>query len=83
MGQYGPKNTSFLRGWQRSSEHGTVDFDANYPGHYRLRTTHTHVVVRENNGHAAHVGMLYFDDKLDEVIQVVVSILALETEMLT
>ncbi|KAF2275780.1 aromatic compound dioxygenase [Westerdykella ornata] len=70
LGEYGPEPTSFLRGCQRSSVRGTVDFDTIFPSHYPGRSTHVHVLVRpENQKKVAHVGMLYFPDDLREAIE--------------
>ncbi|KAF2747452.1 aromatic compound dioxygenase [Sporormia fimetaria CBS 119925] len=70
MGQYSTTNTSFLRGYQRTSTQGTVDFETNYPGHYPGRATHIHLVIRPSpNNRVVHTGMLYFDDKLTEEVE--------------
>ncbi|KAH7120024.1 Intradiol ring-cleavage dioxygenase [Dendryphion nanum] len=69
-GNYDPKVTGFLRGWQPSSYQGTVDFDSIFPGHYGGRATHIHVVVRpDQQRHVAHVGMLYFDQQLRDAVE--------------
>jgi protocatechuate 3,4-dioxygenase beta subunit len=70
-GDYDSNRNGFLRGWQPTSPHGTVDFDTNFPGHYSYRASHIHVVVRiPNQQRVAHVGQIYFDQWLRDQLEV-------------
>ncbi|KAL2152736.1 hypothetical protein VTH82DRAFT_5921 [Thermothelomyces myriococcoides] len=63
-----------LRGVQPVDDHGIASFDSLFPGHYDGRASHIHAIVylgatkEPNNtitgGRAAHVGQIYFDQKL-------------------
>jgi protocatechuate 3,4-dioxygenase beta subunit len=69
-GQYSLTKGGFLRGWQPTSKHGTVEFDTNFPGHYTDRATHIHTVVRApNEQRVAHFGQIYFDQWLRDVLE--------------
>ncbi|KAF2009314.1 aromatic compound dioxygenase [Aaosphaeria arxii CBS 175.79] len=70
IGQYDPKVDGALRGWQPTSKHGTVDFDTIFPGHYPGRASHIHVSVRPDNKPMAHVGQIYFEQRLRDYIEV-------------
>ena len=71
VGVYSDKVDGFLRGWQPSSVHGTVDFDTIFPGHYTRRTTHIHITVHPpKESRYSHFGMVYFDDELITEIEV-------------
>jgi protocatechuate 3,4-dioxygenase beta subunit len=69
----------FLRGIQLTDADGVAEFITIYPGWYRGRTVHIHLMVHvggEGNGtfydggHIAHIGQLFFDDAVsDEVFQ--------------
>ncbi|KAF2110485.1 Intradiol ring-cleavage dioxygenase [Lophiotrema nucula] len=60
----------FLRGWQPTSVHGTVDYDTIFPGHYAGRATHIHTAVKPyDQSHIAHFGMLYFDQSLISTVE--------------
>jgi hypothetical protein len=70
-GQYSSAKGGFLRAWQPTSKHGTVEFDTNMPGHYFGRATHIHTVVRApNEQRVAHFGQIYFDQWLRNVVEV-------------
>jgi protocatechuate 3,4-dioxygenase beta subunit len=67
-GNAGPtdKNT-FLRGIQRTNARGVATFQTIYPGWYRGRTVHIHVIVHLGGvvvGHIVHTGQLFFSDAL-------------------
>jgi protocatechuate 3,4-dioxygenase beta subunit len=60
---------TFLRGIQFTDARGVVQFQTIYPGWYRGRTTHIHVMVHVG-GNVVHTGQLYFADSLtDKVYQ--------------
>ncbi|KAF1970496.1 putative extracellular dioxygenase [Bimuria novae-zelandiae CBS 107.79] len=71
-------NTAF-RGIQQTDDDGVVTFDTLFPGHYTNRTTHIHVLthidatVLPNNtvagGTISHVGQLYFDQSLIDLVE--------------
>ncbi|KAH3949166.1 hypothetical protein HBH98_016870 [Parastagonospora nodorum] len=69
MGEYSSTMNGYLRGWQPSSKHGTVDFDTIFPGHYSGRASHIHIVVRAlDEKRVIQFGMIYFDQDIrDEV----------------
>jgi protocatechuate 3,4-dioxygenase beta subunit len=69
-GNGGPTDKdTFLRGIQYTDAHGRVQFQTIYPGWYRGRTTHIHVMVHVG-GNIVHTGQLYFADSLtDKVYQ--------------
>jgi protocatechuate 3,4-dioxygenase beta subunit len=65
---------TFLRGIQMTDDGGFVEFDTIYPGWYRGRTVHIHMMVSvggtAEGGHVAHTGQLFFDDTTsDEVFR--------------
>jgi len=61
-GDYSLVMGGYLRGWQRTSAQGTVDFDTNFPGHYYGRTTHLHLTVRvPGSRRYVNAGQIYFD----------------------
>jgi protocatechuate 3,4-dioxygenase beta subunit len=71
MGDYSPKADGYLRGWQPTSRHGTVDSDTNFPGHYKDRASHIHVVVRAlHEKRVVNFGQIYFDQKLRDEVEV-------------
>jgi protocatechuate 3,4-dioxygenase beta subunit len=71
LGSYSETNTSWLRGWQLSSNWGTVDFDTIFPGNYGGRNVHTHVAVRApGDKRIVHSGQLFFDEYPREWISV-------------
>jgi protocatechuate 3,4-dioxygenase beta subunit len=67
---------TFLRGIQMTDEEGFVEFDTIYPGWYRGRTVHIHMMVgvggtaeqTYEGGHIAHTGQLFFDDDLSDKV---------------
>jgi protocatechuate 3,4-dioxygenase beta subunit len=70
---------SWLRGAQKTTTDGVVQFGTLFPGHYTGRTTHTHVMVHANavalaNGTikdttASHVGQFFFDQDLITLVE--------------
>ncbi|KHN94900.1 Intradiol ring-cleavage dioxygenase, core [Metarhizium album ARSEF 1941] len=72
------KNT-FLRGVQKTDDDGVVKFSTVFPGHYKGRTIHIHVMLHPNakpypdgtiiDHTAAYVGQMYFDQKLINSIE--------------
>ena len=52
---------TFLRGTQLTDANGQVTFETLYPGWYRGRTVHIHVMVHVS-GSIVHTGQLFFDD---------------------
>ncbi|KAH7402891.1 Intradiol ring-cleavage dioxygenase [Pyrenochaeta sp. MPI-SDFR-AT-0127] len=70
VGAYSGVKTGYLRGWQPTSPHGTVDFDSIFPGHYLGRASHIHVAVRAvKEKRVAHIGQIYFDQWLRNAIE--------------
>lgn len=67
-GNAGPTDKStFLRGIQRTNAQGLATFQTIYPGWYRGRTVHIHVIVHLGGvvvGHIVHTGQLFFSDAL-------------------
>ena len=61
----------YLRGWQPTSNQGTVDFDTNFPGHYIDRASHIHVVVRAaHEKRVVSLGQIYFDQNIRDAVEV-------------
>ncbi|KAK3988942.1 Intradiol ring-cleavage dioxygenase [Cladorrhinum sp. PSN332] len=71
---------SWLRGAQKTSTDGVVEFGTIFPGHYTGRTTHIHTLVHTTkavanaNGtlsdvSAAHVGQFFFDQSLITIVE--------------
>ncbi len=67
-GNSGPTDKrTFLRGIQRTNARGLASFLTVYPGWYRGRTVHIHVMVHLGGvvvGHIVHTGQLFFSDTL-------------------
>lgn len=67
-GNAGPTDKrTFLRGIQRTNARGLASFETIYPGWYRGRTVHIHVMVHLGGvvvGHIVHTGQLFFSDAL-------------------
>lgn len=67
-GNAGPTDKrTFLRGIQRTNARGLAAFKTIYPGWYRGRTVHIHVMVHLGGvvvGHIVHTGQLFFSDDL-------------------
>jgi protocatechuate 3,4-dioxygenase beta subunit len=67
-GNAGPTDKrTFLRGIQRTNARGLATFQTIYPGWYRGRTVHIHVMVHLGGvvvGHIVHTGQLFFSDAL-------------------
>jgi protocatechuate 3,4-dioxygenase beta subunit len=67
-GNAGPTDKrTFLRGIQRTNARGLATFQTVYPGWYRGRTVHIHVMVHLGGvvvGHVVHTGQLFFSDAL-------------------
>ena len=67
---------TFLRGIQLTDEEGFVEFDTIYPGWYRGRTIHIHMMVAVEGtaeqtyegGHIAYTGQLFFDDAISDTV---------------
>lgn len=57
----------FLRGVQRTNAKGVATFRTIYPGWYRGRTVHVHVLVHVG-GNVVHTGQLYFPDAVTDAI---------------
>jgi len=57
----------FLRGIQRTDAKGVALFRTIYPGWYRGRTVHVHVMVHLG-GNVVHTGQLYFPDALTDTV---------------
>lgn len=71
LGMYSSVKTGYLRGWQSTTFHGTVEFDTNFPGHYIDRASHVHIAVRAlKEKRVAHIGQIYFDQWLRNAVEV-------------
>jgi protocatechuate 3,4-dioxygenase beta subunit len=63
-----PNNSRrFLRGHQKSDSNGRVLFDTVYPGWYRGRTPHIHLMVHVG-GSVVHTGQLFFPDRTSDAV---------------
>ncbi len=75
----GGLNSTWFRGGQVTDTDGVVDFDTKFPGHYRGRATHIHVLtVKEatvltnqtwDGGVATHIGQFFFDQSLVTAVE--------------
>lgn len=63
----GTEDDRFLRGIQRTDEKGVALFRTIYPGWYRGRTVHIHVMVHIG-GNVVHTGQLYFVDAVTDAV---------------
>ena len=63
----GTEDERFLRGIQRTDAKGLALFRTIYPGWYRGRTVHIHVMVHVG-GNVVHTGQLYFSDTVTDVV---------------
>jgi protocatechuate 3,4-dioxygenase beta subunit len=61
------ENARFLRGIQRADAKGLALFKTIYPGWYRGRTVHIHVMVHIG-GNVVHTGQLHFPDTLTDTV---------------
>ena len=59
--------STFLRGVQMTNAAGQVAFTTVYPGWYRGRTVHIHVLVNVG-AKAVHVGQVFFDDTFTDSV---------------
>ncbi|KAF5616054.1 extracellular dioxygenase [Fusarium sp. NRRL 25303] len=76
-------DTTFFRGIQTTDDLGVVSFDTKFPGHYPLRATHVHILVHQNatllpnntlqlnSGNISHVGQIFFDQDLINLVDTV------------
>ncbi|RMJ23509.1 Extracellular dioxygenase [Aspergillus sp. HF37] len=75
---------TFLRGLQKTDRTGVAQIQTIFPGHYRGRATHIHVIAHSINNtetnanntltglytaHAGHVGQLFFDQSLISAVE--------------
>ncbi|EMR67477.1 putative gpi anchored protein [Eutypa lata UCREL1] len=77
----GGLNTTFHRGGQVTDVDGVTEFDTKFPGHYRGRATHIHVLtVKEatilpnqtwDGGVATHIGQFFWDQDLISAVETV------------
>jgi len=58
---------TFMRGTQITDSSGKVTFQTVYPGWYRGRTVHIHVMVHVA-GQVVHTGQLFFDDTTTDTV---------------
>ncbi|KAI0150017.1 aromatic compound dioxygenase [Hypoxylon sp. NC0597] len=76
----GGLDSTYGRGVQTTDEDGVVQFDTIFPGHYRGRTPHIHLMSTENatvlpnktyvtNGKTNHIGQLFFDQSLIDAVE--------------
>jgi protocatechuate 3,4-dioxygenase beta subunit len=67
-GQNGPTDKrAFLRGVQPTNAQGIATFQTIYPGWYRGRAVHIHVMVHLG-GNVVHTGQLFFSDALTDAV---------------
>lgn len=74
-------NATFLRGISSTDSDGVVTFDTIFPGHYTGRTNHIHVLGHLNatvntanntlasSGNIIHVGQVFFDTDLIDLVE--------------
>jgi protocatechuate 3,4-dioxygenase beta subunit len=70
---------TYLRGIQRTDKDGAAQFITVFPGHYRGRATHIHVLAHVGatvlpnktvtGGQVAHIGQLFFDQNLIAAVE--------------
>lgn len=67
----------FLRGIQLTDADGVAEFSTIYPGWYRGRTVHIHLMVHiggqldgasYDGGYISHIGQLFFDDAISDEV---------------
>lgn len=63
----GKAGTNFLRGVQRTDASGLALFTSIYPGWYRGRAVHIHVLVHLG-GNVVHTGQLFFRDAFTDAV---------------
>ncbi len=63
----GSSNRTFLRGLQKTNQHGVAHFKTVYPGWYPGRTVHIHVKVHVR-GNVVHTGQLFFADATTDAV---------------
>ena len=63
----GTEDDRFLRGIQRTDAKGVALFRTIYPGWYRGRTVHIHVLTHLG-GNVVHTGQLYFPDAVTDAV---------------
>lgn len=78
-GNVAPLDTDFLRGLQATDSDGVAAFDTIFPGHYKGRAIHQHVVSHYNytilpnntivGGDINHIGQLFFDEALRTAVE--------------
>lgn len=70
-------NSIFLRGIQLTDADGLAEFLTIYPGWYRGRTVHIHLMVHVggqadgssyDGGYISHIGQLFFDDTISDEV---------------
>ncbi|KAJ8062692.1 hypothetical protein OCU04_009214 [Sclerotinia nivalis] len=72
-------DSTFLRGIQATDSDGVATFDTIFPGHYRGRATHTHLLAHTNvtvfanntiqGGAVTHIGQLFFNEVLRTAVE--------------
>jgi protocatechuate 3,4-dioxygenase beta subunit len=74
-------NNTFLRGISPTDSDGVVTFDTIFPGHYTGRTNHIHILAHlnatantanntlANSGNIIHVGQIFFDTDLIDLVE--------------
>jgi protocatechuate 3,4-dioxygenase beta subunit len=71
LGNYSATMDGYLRGWQPTSNQGTVDFDTNFSGHYVDRASHVHLAVRSpGEKRVVNFGQVYFDQNIRDEVEV-------------
>ncbi len=65
------RGESFLRGYQRTDEHGAASFATIYPGWYPGRAVHIHFKIRTEDAEGQayeFTSQLFFDESLNDVV---------------
>ena len=75
-------NATFLRGLQPTNSLGVAQFSTLFPGHYKSRATHIHILAHFNGtvhtngtyggGYVSHVGQVFFDQDLITAVELTV-----------
>ena len=65
-------NSTYLRGIQVTGDTGAVNFTSIYPGWYTGRALHIHMKVHQGGteGAVIHTGQLFFEETLNEAVEV-------------
>lgn len=72
-------NSTFLRGIQATDEDGVASFETIFPGHYKGRATHTHLLAHSNvtvlanetisGGAVTHIAQVFWNEVLRTAVE--------------